>query len=68
MLKYRKSNSDVLEQIRSMSTEDFKHFKLKIVDNVGVITMDSPGVKVRVKSILPSILTTYLLCYQQKLN
>lgn len=29
--------------------EKFKHFKLKVVDNVGVITIDSPGVKVRSK-------------------
>lgn len=33
--------------IRCMSAGNFKHFKLKVVDNVGVITIDSPGVKVR---------------------
>lgn len=33
-------------QLRYMSVGNFKHFKLKVVDNVGVITIDSPGVKV----------------------
>lgn len=33
-------------QLRWMSVGNFKHFKLKVVDNVGVITIDSPGVKV----------------------
>nr|CAI5826675.1 unnamed protein product [Callosobruchus analis] len=28
------------------SVGDSKHFKLKVVDNIGVITIDSPGVKV----------------------
>lgn len=34
-----------------MSAANFKHFKLKVVDNVGVITIDSPGVKVGIKEI-----------------
>lgn len=29
-----------------MSAGEMKHFKLKIVDNIGVIVLDSPGVKV----------------------
>ncbi|XP_057666553.1 trifunctional enzyme subunit alpha, mitochondrial [Diorhabda carinulata] len=33
-------------QKRCMSSAELKHFKLKVVDNVGVITIDSPGVKV----------------------
>ncbi|XP_023015630.2 monolysocardiolipin acyltransferase Mtpalpha [Leptinotarsa decemlineata] len=49
---------------RNMSSVDLKHFKLKVVDNVGVITIDSPGVKVNsfneevmneFKSLLPTI-------------
>lgn len=36
-----------------MSAANFKHFKLKVVDNVGVITIDSPGVKVGNKWTLP---------------
>lgn len=47
-----------------MSSLELKHFKLKVVDNVGVITIDSPGVKVNsfneevmneMKSLLPKI-------------
>ncbi|XP_044267577.1 trifunctional enzyme subunit alpha, mitochondrial [Tribolium madens] len=33
-------------QIRGMASQERKHTKLKIVDNVGVIVLDSPGVKV----------------------
>lgn len=29
-----------------MSAGEMKHFKLKVVDNVGVIVVDSPGAKV----------------------
>lgn len=41
-----------LGQIRTLAVESQaqgrKHTKLKIVDNVGVIVLDSPGVKVRI--------------------
>lgn len=33
-------------QLRCMSAGDLKHFKLKVVDNIGVVVVDSPGVKV----------------------
>lgn len=51
-------------QTRCMSSLELKHFKLKVVDNVGVITIDSPGVKVNslneevlkeIESLLPKI-------------
>lgn len=34
-------------QLRSMSTQERKHLKLRTVDNIGVIVLDSPGVKVK---------------------
>ncbi|KYB27386.1 Kinesin-like protein Klp10A [Tribolium castaneum] len=33
-------------QIRGMASQERKHTKLKVVDNIGVIVLDSPGVKV----------------------
>ncbi|KAJ8916200.1 hypothetical protein NQ315_016339 [Exocentrus adspersus] len=38
-------------QLRCMSAGEMKHFKLKVVDNVGVVTIDSPGVKVNSMSV-----------------
>ncbi|KAG5888460.1 hypothetical protein JTB14_017188 [Gonioctena quinquepunctata] len=35
--------------VRHVSSIDLKHFKLKVVDNVGVVTVDSPGVKTRLR-------------------
>lgn len=42
-----------------MSEGHFKHFKLKVVDNVGVISIDSPGVKVGMPTIIFSIRTNF---------
>ncbi|CAG9814329.1 unnamed protein product [Phaedon cochleariae] len=51
-------------QARCISSVELKHFKLKVVDNVGVITIDSPGEKVNAlseevfrefESLLPTI-------------
>ncbi|XP_018569181.1 trifunctional enzyme subunit alpha, mitochondrial [Anoplophora glabripennis] len=51
-------------QLRCMSAGEMKHFKLKVVDNIGVIVVDSPGVRVNslneevtteFKNLLPQI-------------
>ena len=34
------------QPLRTLASASQKHFKTKIVDNVAVITIDSPGVKV----------------------
>ncbi|VEN46864.1 unnamed protein product [Callosobruchus maculatus] len=45
--KISQSNIRFSNKSRCMSSVgDSKHFKLKVVDNIGVITIDSPGVKV----------------------
>ncbi|KAJ8951798.1 hypothetical protein NQ318_019771 [Aromia moschata] len=48
-------NAKCNAQVRCMSAVQSKHFKLKVVDNVGVIVIDSPGVKVAL-----SLISTFL--------
>ncbi|KAJ8926697.1 hypothetical protein NQ314_020913 [Rhamnusium bicolor] len=47
--------------VRCMSAGATKHFKLKVVDNVGVIVVDSPGVKCNLNEVLIAIMTTNIL-------
>lgn len=56
-------------QIRGMASHERKHTKLKVVDNIAVIVLDSPGVKVSIMRFIRFLpyLSVNICCFGNNL-